>query len=86
MGKYVKKTNRRRYEDRKFSVRPVHRDSPDLHKLCEVLIRLTLEETGRSRAERRAAEPPETYRALDAAAPDPQPGSTTEVAEPETAP
>ena len=62
MGKYVKKTNRRRYEDRKFSVRPVHRESPDLHKLCEVLIRLTLEETGRSRAQSRAAEPPETYR------------------------
>lgn len=62
MGKYVKKTNRRRREDRHFSVRAVHRDPPDLHKLTEVLIRLTLEETGRSRAQRRAEEPPETYR------------------------
>ena len=58
MGTYVKRTNRRRYEDRKFSVRPVHRDAPDLHKLCEVLIRLTLQESGQSRIDRRAAEPP----------------------------
>lgn len=62
MGKYIKKTNQRRYEDRTFSVRPVHRDSPDLHKLCEVLIRLTLEETGESRIARRAEQPPQTYR------------------------
>ncbi|OUZ08109.1 hypothetical protein BHE97_14325 [Aeromicrobium sp. PE09-221] len=62
MGGYVKKTDRRRYEDRSFSVRAVHRDPADLHKLAEVLIRLTLQETGRSRADRRAAEPPETYR------------------------
>lgn len=62
MGTYVKKTDRRRYEDRDFSVRAVHRDGPDLHKLAEVLIRLTLQETGRSRAEQRAAEAPETYR------------------------
>jgi len=59
MGTYVKKTNRRRYEERSFSVRVVHRD---LHKLAEVLIRLTLQETGRTRAERRAAEAPEMYR------------------------
>ena len=62
MSNYVKKTDRRRYEDRSFTVRAVHRDAPDLHKLAEVLIRLTLQETGRSRAERRAAEMPETYR------------------------
>ncbi len=62
MGGYVRKTDRRRYEDRTFSVRAVHRDAPDLHKLAEVLIRLTLQETGLSRAARRAAEPPETYR------------------------
>jgi len=82
MGKYVKKTNRRRYEDRKFSVRPVHRESPDLHKLCEVLIRLTLEETGRSRAQSRAAEPPETYRSAGPAAGQ---GPKRMVAPPETA-
>ena len=62
MGGYVKKTDRRRDEDRSFSVRAVHRDPADLHKLAEVLIRLTLQETGRSRADRRATEPPETYR------------------------
>ncbi|MCA0437837.1 MAG: hypothetical protein LCH98_15375 [Actinobacteria bacterium] len=61
MGGYVKKTDRRRYEDRIFAVRALHRDQADLHKLAEVLIRLTLQETGRSRADRRAAEPPETY-------------------------
>jgi len=69
MGTYVKKTNRRRYEDRSFSVRPVHRDTPDLHKLCEVLIRLTMQETGQSHIDRRAAEPPDTYRAAAVAAP-----------------
>ena len=63
MGTYVKKTNHRRYEDREFSIRAVHRDAPDLHKLCEVLIRLTLQETSKSRVQRRQQEPPETYRA-----------------------
>lgn len=62
MGTYVQKTNRRRYEERSFSVRAVHRDRPDLHKLAEVLIRLTLQETGRTRAEHRAAELPDSYR------------------------
>lgn len=64
MGAYVKKTDRRAYEDRSFSVRAVHRDPPDLHKLSELLIRLTLQETGRTRAEHRAAEAPETYRPI----------------------
>lgn len=62
MGKYVKKTNRRRQEDRHLSIRAVHRDPPDLHKLSEALIRLTLQEIGESRAQRRAEETPETYR------------------------
>lgn len=62
MGAYLRKTDRRPYDERSFSVRAVHRDAPDLHKLAEVLIRLTLQETGISRAARRAAEPPETYR------------------------
>lgn len=62
MGTYMKKTNQRRYEDRSFSVRPMHREAPDLHKLCEVLIRLTLQETGQSRIDRRAAQTPDTYR------------------------
>ncbi|HYO86697.1 MAG TPA: hypothetical protein VES01_09625 [Dermatophilaceae bacterium] len=70
MSAYVKKTNRRRYEDRSFSVRAVHRDRPDLHKLAEVLIRLTLQETGSTRAEHRAAEPPDPYRPTTASTPD----------------
>ena len=60
---YVRKTDRRRYEDRKFSIRAAHRDPVDLHKLAEVLIRLTLQETGQTRAIRRNQEHPETYRA-----------------------
>lgn len=44
MGKYVKKTARRRHDERHFSARAVHRDPPDLHNLCEVLIRLTFQE------------------------------------------
>ena len=62
MGKYVKKTSQRRYDEREFSVRAVHRDPPDLHKLCEALIRLSLQEVGQSRAQRRTKETPETYR------------------------
>lgn len=64
MGKYVKKTARRRSDERQFSVRAVHRDPPDLHKLCEALIQLTLQEAGQSRAQRRADQTPETYRTL----------------------
>lgn len=62
MGKYVKKTSQRRYDERHFSIRAVHREPPDLHKLSEMLIRLTLQEIGESRASRRAEEVPETYR------------------------
>jgi hypothetical protein len=62
MATYVKKTERKRYEDRSFSIHAAHRDAPDLHKLAEVLIRLTLQEIGQSRAARRAAQAPETYR------------------------
>lgn len=63
MSRYAKKTDRRPYEERSFSVRAVHRDRADLHKLAEVLIRLTLQETGESRAAREAARVPDTYRA-----------------------
>lgn len=62
MGKYVKKTNYRRQEDRNLSVRAVHRDPPDMHKLCELLIRMTFDDIERSRIQRRATELPETYR------------------------
>lgn len=60
MSRYAKKTDRRPYEERSFSVRAVHRERADLHKLAEVLIRLTLQETGESRAATRV---PDTYRA-----------------------
>lgn len=63
MSRYAKKTDRRPYEERSFSVRAVHRDGADLHKLAEVLIRLTLQETGASRAAREAVRVPDTYRA-----------------------
>lgn len=63
MSRYVKKTDRRSYDERSFYVRAVHRDRADLHKLAEVLIRLTLQETGESRAAREAVRVPDTYRA-----------------------
>jgi len=59
---YQRKTERRRYEDRSFSVRAVHRDPADLHLIAQVLIRFALQQTGKSRAEQRAAEPPDTFR------------------------
>lgn len=45
MGKYVKKTNRRRQEDRELSVRAELRDPPDYQKLTELLIRLSLRQS-----------------------------------------
>lgn len=62
MRKYVKKTPRRRYDERQFSVRAAQRHPPDLHKLCEARLRLTLHEVGQSPAHRRAEETPKTYR------------------------
>ena len=62
MSAYINKTDRRPFEERRLSARAVHRDGPDLHKLCEVLIRLTLRETGATRAAQLAAQAPETYR------------------------
>lgn len=63
MSRYTKRTDRRPYEDRSFSIRAVHRERADLHKLTEVLIRLTLQETAENRAAREADRMPETYRA-----------------------
>lgn len=50
--KYVRKTNRRSREERNLSVRAVHRDTPDLDKLTELLIRFTLQDAGEQRATR----------------------------------
>ena len=59
---YRRKSGQRRYEDRSFSVRAVHREPVDLHLLAQVLIRRTLQQDGQSRAARRAIEPPDTLR------------------------
>lgn len=61
-GRVRKKAARCRYDERQFTVGAVHRDAPDLHKLCKALIRLILQEVGQSRAQRRAEDRPETYR------------------------
>ena len=58
--KYVKKTNRRRREDRNLTVRAEHRDPPHVDKLCQLLIRFTLQEMGESRAQQRRSEIAET--------------------------
>lgn len=49
---YVRKTNRRSREERNLSVRAEHRDTPDLDKLTELLIRFTLQDAGEQRATR----------------------------------
>ena len=65
---YRKKSPQRRYQERSFSVRAVHREPVDLHLLAQVLIRQTLQQTGESRAARRAVEVPETFRTTDLSA------------------
>lgn len=59
---YRRKTDYRKYEERVFFVRAVHRDPVDLHLLAQVLIRHTFQKDGKSRAARRAIEVPDTYR------------------------
>ena len=97
MSRYAKKTDRRPYEERSFSVRAVHRERADLHKLAEVLIRLTLQETGESRAARAAVRVPDTYRSCwlrparnasdrwPSCSPSPRPGSVRGLAASEAA-
>ncbi len=50
--KYVRKTNRRSREERNLSVRAVHRETPDLDKLTELLIRFALQDSGERQATR----------------------------------
>jgi hypothetical protein len=52
---YQRKTTWRPREERQLTVRAEHRDSPDLGKLTELLIRLTLQETGQRRIEQSAS-------------------------------
>ncbi len=56
--KYIKKTNRRSREERHLSVRAEHKDSPDLDKLSELLIRFALQDAGEQRAVRAGERPP----------------------------
>jgi len=55
--KYQRKTDYRPYEERRFSVRAVHRDPPDLHKLAAAYLRYTLVRHEQARAEREQSEP-----------------------------
>ena len=52
-GHYEKQTDRRSREERRLSIRAVHREQPDLNLLTEIMIRFDLQDLG----ERRAAEP-----------------------------
>ncbi|MFT4261971.1 MAG: hypothetical protein QM572_01175 [Nocardioides sp.] len=54
-------------KDRELVVRAVHRDEPDLRRLAEAMIRLALEDSGRTRVELRAATPPQTFQPTRAA-------------------
>lgn len=62
MSTYSKKTGQRPNDERSLSVRAAHRNPVDIHKLAEALIRLTLQESGKARADARATELPETLR------------------------
>jgi hypothetical protein len=55
--KYERKTDYRPYAERKFTVRAVHRDPPDLHKLAAAYLRFTLVRYEQQRAEKEAREP-----------------------------
>ncbi len=47
---YVKKTSERRREDRHLTIRVERGDPPDLDKLRQLLIRITLQHIGKERA------------------------------------
>ena len=49
---YMKKTGQRRQEERTLTVRATCRETPDLDKLTELLIRFALQETGQRRTAR----------------------------------
>lgn len=51
-GHYEKQTDSRSREERRLSIRAVHREQPDLNLLTELMIRFALQDLG----ERRAAE------------------------------
>lgn len=49
-GHYEKQTDRRSREERRLSVRAVHREQPDLNLLTELMIRFALQDLGERRA------------------------------------
>lgn len=49
-GHYDKQTERRSREERRLSIRAVHREQPDLNLLTELLIRFALRDLGERRA------------------------------------
>lgn len=54
---YERKTDYVPYEERQFSIRAVHRDPPDLHKLAAAYLRYTLVRYEQAQAERQQREP-----------------------------
>ncbi len=56
---YQRKTSQRPREERHLSVRAEHRESPDLDKLTELLIRFTLQDTGQRRVQRSSTQGPD---------------------------
>lgn len=55
--RYRRKTGYRPYADRHFSIRAVHRDPPDLHKLAGAYLRYALVRYEQKQAEREQREP-----------------------------
>ena len=49
--RYVRKTGQRQQSERELTIRAHFREPPDLDKLCELLIRLALQQSGACRSE-----------------------------------
>ena len=49
--RYARKTGQRQQSERKLTIRADFHDPPDLDKLCELLIRLALQQSGACRSE-----------------------------------
>lgn len=54
-------------KDRQLAVRPIHRDEPDLRRIAELMIRLALEDAGRTRVDVRSRIKPPTLQPVRAA-------------------
>lgn len=49
--RYERKTGQRQQSERELTIRAEFHDPPDLDKLCELLIRLALQQSGSCRSE-----------------------------------